>query len=62
MPSNKTGCFFIIFIGIIGLAIGFVCNHVAEQTEKLDTFSNFFIGAVIFGLIALCFYLYDSRK
>lgn len=56
------GCLPIIIIGSILLGIGFICNHAAEQAKKLDTFTNYFIGAIIFGLIILCFYLYDRRK
>ena len=61
--ENKKGSKWVVVLVIIGLlGIGFMCNHAAEEAEKLDTFTNYFIGTIIFGLTCLCIYFYSKSK
>ena len=62
MSKNKDGYIAMAILGSIALVIGIVCNHVAEESAKMDSFSNFFIGAIIVGLIFLCYYFASTKK
>ena len=62
MSTNKSGCIPVIIFASITLIIGLICNHVAEESKKMDSFSNFFIGVIIVGLIFLCYYFASNKK
>ncbi len=62
-PQKKqTGCRPIVITIIVLLSIGFVCDHVHEEVQKLDTFTDLVLGTTILGLICLCYYLYSKGK
>jgi len=51
----------IVVIAII-LIVGGILNHVSEQVEKLDWFTNTFIGVIILALILGIIYFYDQSR
>ena len=62
-PEKKpTNYFAVVIVVILLLGVGFVCNHVQEEAQKLDTFTDLVLGTTIFGLICLCFYFYSKNK
>lgn len=63
MEKNKlSGCMTIIVVIAIILIVGGILNHVSEQVEKLDWFTNTFIGVIILALILGIIYFYDQSR
>ena len=63
MEKNKlSGCLTIIIVFAVIMIVGGILNHVSEQAEKLDWFTNTFIGAIIMGLILAVFYYADKSR
>ena len=52
-----------IFLLIIGLLlIGFICNHVNDEMQKMDTFSGIIIFVVVAGLVFIVITKNSDKK
>jgi hypothetical protein len=50
-----------VLVGIV-FVIAYACSHVEDEISKVDGFTKFFLGAIIFGLIFVIINMSANEK